>query len=128
VAKPSKPKVIRSSGSKLRVSGTHKLSESDSGDGAVKGTDGRFFYKVTDEAYNGDAAKLYVKVSDVEIFRMGEVYTVKPKDSLVKISKKFYGDKFNMVDDIYKANKDAIGNNPDLIHPGQTLFLHYNTH
>jgi LysM repeat protein len=125
---PTKPKVKRSSGSNLRVSGTHKLSESDSGDGVVKGADGRFFYQVTDDAYNGDAAKLYVKVSDVEIIRIGEVYTVKPKDSLVKISKKFYGDEINLVDDIYKANKDVIGDNPDIIHPGQTLFLHYNTH
>jgi nucleoid-associated protein YgaU len=128
--KPTKKpnKVVRSKDTLLRVSGTHKLSESDVGDGVVKGSDGRSFYQVTDDPYNGDAAKLYVKVSDVEIYRTGEVYTVKPKDSLTKISKEFYGDKINLADDIYKANKDVIGKNPDLIHPGQTLFLHYNTH
>ena len=48
-------------------------------------------------------------------------YVVKPGDSLSKIAQQVYG---NMNDwrKIYDANRDII-QNPDLIHPGQTLRL-----
>jgi nucleoid-associated protein YgaU len=49
-----------------------------------------------------------------------QTYTVKSGDSLSKIAKQFYGDaqKWHR---IYEANKDIIGSNPDMIHPGQTF-------
>ena len=52
----------------------------------------------------------------------GEKYTVKSGDSLSKIAKAHYGDamKWNK---IYDANKALIGDNPDVIHPGQELTL-----
>lgn len=51
----------------------------------------------------------------------GQSYVVKPGDSLSKIAKQVYG---NMNDwrKIYEANRDII-QDPDLIHPGQTLRL-----
>lgn len=47
-------------------------------------------------------------------------YVVKKGDSLSKIAREIYGD-FNRWRAIFDANKDTIGNNPDLIHPGQVL-------
>ncbi len=46
-------------------------------------------------------------------------YTVVAGDSLSKIARRFYGDA-NKWPRIHEANRDQI-NNPDLIHPGQTL-------
>lgn len=47
-------------------------------------------------------------------------HTVKSGDTLSQISKKYYGtDKKYMV--IYKENKKVIGNDPNLIKPGQVL-------
>jgi nucleoid-associated protein YgaU len=56
-----------------------------------------------------------------ESSQQGRSYTVKPGDSLSKIAQQVYG---NMNDwrKIYDANRDII-QNPDLIHPGQTLRL-----
>ncbi len=48
-----------------------------------------------------------------------DTYTVKSGDSLSKIAKQYYGDA-QQWKKIYEANKDVIGSNPDLIHPGQT--------
>lgn len=47
-----------------------------------------------------------------------DVYTVANGDSLSKIAQKLYGDA-NAWTKIYDANKDKIGDNPDLIRPGQ---------
>ena len=47
----------------------------------------------------------------------GSTYEVKPGDSLSKIGKKV-GKSWQ---EIYEANKAVIGNNPDLIKPGQML-------
>ena len=47
----------------------------------------------------------------------GETYTVKAGDSLSKIGQ-HHGVAWR---DIYEANKDVIGADPDKIHPGQTL-------
>jgi len=56
-----------------------------------------------------------------ESSQQGRSYTVKPGDSLSKIAQQVYG---NMNDwrKIYDANRDII-QDPDLIHPGQTLRL-----
>ncbi len=47
----------------------------------------------------------------------GETYTVKSGDSLSKIGQ-HHGVAWR---EIYEANKDVIGDDPDKIHPGQTL-------
>lgn len=49
-------------------------------------------------------------------------HTVAKGDSLSKISKQYYGrmDKWRA---IYEANRATIGNNPDLIKPGQVLTI-----
>lgn len=49
----------------------------------------------------------------------GRTYTVVSGDSLSKIAQREYGDA-NKWRTIFEANKDQI-NDPDLIHPGQTL-------
>ncbi|HEY4651261.1 MAG TPA: LysM peptidoglycan-binding domain-containing protein [Pontibacter sp.] len=49
-----------------------------------------------------------------------DIYTVASGDSLSKIAKKLYGNA-NAWTKIYNANKDKIGDNPDLIRPGQRL-------
>jgi len=49
-------------------------------------------------------------------------YTVRPGDSLWKIAKRHYGDG-NRWNRLYEANRETIGANPDLIHPGQVLVI-----
>jgi nucleoid-associated protein YgaU len=49
-------------------------------------------------------------------------YVVKSGDSLSKIAKELYGDAKRWPE-IYEANKALIGDNPDLIHPGQKLVI-----
>jgi nucleoid-associated protein YgaU len=51
-----------------------------------------------------------------------DVYTVQSGDSLSKIAKKHYGNA-NAWTKIYNANKGEIGDNPDLIHPGQKFVI-----
>lgn len=50
------------------------------------------------------------------------VYEVKSGDNLTSISKKICGDE--NWQKIYDDNKDVIGNDPDLIFPGQLLTIH----
>lgn len=52
----------------------------------------------------------------------GDTYTVVSGDSLSKIAKHHYGDAAKW-HQIYEANKDLIGSNPDLIEVGQVLTL-----
>ena len=49
-------------------------------------------------------------------------YQVKNGDSLYKISEKLYGDAKH-VDEIYQANKDSIGPNPEKLKLGMILKL-----
>ena len=49
-------------------------------------------------------------------------YTVASGDSLSKIAKNHYGDAAKW-HEVYEANKDLIGSNPDLIEVGQVLTL-----
>ncbi|MBS1993784.1 MAG: LysM peptidoglycan-binding domain-containing protein [Cyanobacteria bacterium SZAS LIN-3] len=49
-------------------------------------------------------------------------YTVKPGDNLWDIAKNQMGDATKWTD-LYKANHDIIGSNPDLIRPGQELTI-----
>lgn len=49
-------------------------------------------------------------------------YTVKSGDSLSAIARQVYGDA-NQWKKIYEANKSIIGNNPNLIYPGQTYTI-----
>lgn len=51
-----------------------------------------------------------------------DVYTVASGDSLSKIAKRLYGDA-NAWHKIYDANKEKIGDNPDLIRPGQRFVI-----
>jgi nucleoid-associated protein YgaU len=51
-----------------------------------------------------------------------QIYVVKSGDSLSKIAKQFYGDGGRWPE-IYEANKQLIGDNPNLIHPGQQLTI-----
>jgi len=51
-------------------------------------------------------------------------YTVQSGDSLSKISQKYYGNmNLNSVAKIYYSNETTIGSNPNLIYPGQKLYI-----
>jgi LysM repeat protein len=52
----------------------------------------------------------------------GSKYTVQPGDSLFSIAQQAYGDG-NLSQKIYDANKQVIGNDPNLIRPGEVLFI-----
>jgi len=49
-----------------------------------------------------------------------KTYTVKSGDTLSDIAQSEMGDA-NRWPELYAANKEAVGNNPDLIHPGLEL-------
>ncbi len=51
-----------------------------------------------------------------------ETYTVVSGDCLWNIAKKYYGSGSDYTK-IYEANKSTIGNNPNLIYPGQVLTI-----
>ena len=51
-------------------------------------------------------------------------YTVVQGDNLSKISEKFYGNmEANNVAKIYYSNMETIGDNPNVIYPGQKLYI-----
>jgi len=52
------------------------------------------------------------------------VYTVQSGDNLTKIAQKYKKDGVDVTwNDIYEKNKDTIGKDPNLIHPGQELVI-----
>lgn len=51
-----------------------------------------------------------------------KTYTVKSGDCLWKIAQQYYG-KGSDYTKIYEANKGVVGNNPNLIYPGQVLTI-----
>jgi len=53
----------------------------------------------------------------------GSTYNVQPGDSLFSIAQRAYGDG-NQWHKIYDANKQVIGNDPNLIRPGEILHIH----
>jgi len=51
-------------------------------------------------------------------------YTVQSGDSLSKVAQKYYGNMgANNVNKIYYSNLETIGPNPNLIYPGQKLYI-----
>lgn len=56
----------------------------------------------------------------------GDVYTVRSGDSLSKIAQREYGDPSRWME-IYEANRDVLGNNPNMIYPGQQLTIPSNS-
>lgn len=51
-------------------------------------------------------------------------YTVQSGDSLSTISQTFYGDQSaSNVSKIYYSNMTTIGSNPNVIYPGQNLYI-----
>src|SRR2546430_16517623 len=52
----------------------------------------------------------------------GSNYTVQPGDTLSSIAQQAYGDA-NQWQRIYDANKQVIGNDPNLIRPGEVLSI-----
>ena len=52
----------------------------------------------------------------------GSNYTVQQGDTLYSIAQRAYGDS-NQWQTIYDANKQVIGSNPNLIHPGEVLYI-----
>jgi LysM repeat protein len=52
----------------------------------------------------------------------GSSYTVQQGDTLASIARQAYGDE-SLWQEIYNANKQVIGDNPNLIYPGTKLYL-----
>jgi nucleoid-associated protein YgaU len=52
----------------------------------------------------------------------GTSYTIKRGDSLSKIAQRVYGDPHRWPD-IYDANRDVLGGNPNLIHPDTVITI-----
>ncbi len=74
------------------------------------------------------APKEYKVIPGSEIHAADEIkaaeksYTIKSGDNLSDIAQEQLGDA-NRWKEIYELNKDVIGDNPDMIHPGKKLKL-----
>jgi hypothetical protein len=60
------PRIRLNKGSRLIVSATRTESGKDKGDGIINATGNIQFYFISDDPSNGEAAGLYVRVSDVK--------------------------------------------------------------
>jgi nucleoid-associated protein YgaU len=74
--------------------------------------------KMADE----ERARLAARVAAEKPAASGKTYVVKSGDSLSKIAKEVLGDAKRWPE-IHELNKDLIGENPNVIHPGQKLNL-----
>lgn len=61
-----------------------------------------------------------INVAEEASAHSGETYTVKPGDSMWAIAQQYLGNGNDWMK-IYEANKELIGGQPDLIHPGYVL-------
>ncbi len=61
-----------------------------------------------------------INVAEETAAHSGETYTVKPGDSMWAIAQQYLGNGNDWMK-IYEANKELIGGQPDLIHPGYVL-------
>ena len=72
-----------------------------------------------------DKSKADMAMKQKEVLKKAQEvkkHTVVAGDTLSSISKKYYDD-IGKYMKIYEANKDVIGDNPDLIKPGQELVI-----
>ncbi|WP_299755998.1 LysM peptidoglycan-binding domain-containing protein [uncultured Pontibacter sp.] len=107
---PAKPASNISSKNVQTPKGTQPVSKGADVTSRTPGQPGQGFYSPSDMNKTTDAGPNQ------------DVYTVQSGDSLSKIAKKHYGNA-NDWTKIYKANKDKIGDNPDLIRPGQRFVI-----
>jgi len=74
--------------------------------------------KAREESKAKQAAEKLVATGTGAAAEVKQVYVVKSGDSLSKIAKELLGDASRWPE-IYELNKDVIGDNPNLIKPGQ---------
>ena len=119
---PTDPRVTKKVGEKLLLL-AYSMPATKHADGRFQGINGKWYYQVTDDPMNGDAANLLVLLSEVTILRSGFLYTVKSGDTLSKIAREYDSQIPGLSQKIYETNKEVIGENPNMIHPGQELFI-----
>jgi nucleoid-associated protein YgaU len=83
-----------------------------------KAADQASVQKAAEQAAEEDKQRLAAMVGAPKTTQ--RIYIVKEDDYLSKIAKEVYGDAHRWPE-IYEANKDVIGPNPNIIHGGQKL-------
>jgi nucleoid-associated protein YgaU len=73
-------------------------------------------------APNTDGGSATDQPTETETKTEQKTYTVKAGDSLSDIAQSEMGDA-DRWPELYAANKDAVGDNPDMIHPGLVLTI-----
>ncbi|MBI5358335.1 LysM peptidoglycan-binding domain-containing protein [Candidatus Amesbacteria bacterium] len=78
---------------------------------------------VTDQAnVSSSATESANLTTETKTVAVGTEYVVKPGDSLWKIAAEQTGSGYNWVK-LYQLNKSVVGQNPNLIYPGQKFVL-----